>query len=196
MTYADKQAMLARGEAWLVHPREVAKLPEFHGTDPEIILACILEAGVLDTGEILKTAIDQRHGLAVTDEAKAAYEVSGAYGDNRPMSSGIPLLTVPCVSRRHQRRAAAHSSGRLRTKAPRVSLKQVKAVYRKGSEVHACTVELAMWDSATDLAALTIIAPDDNNQLFTKFLWIDDSVPSVNEKVAMIGYGNMKVIPD
>lgn len=75
MTYADKQAMLARGEAWLVHPREVAKLPEFHGTDPEIILACILEAGVLDTGEILKTAIDQRHGLAVTDEAKAAYEV-------------------------------------------------------------------------------------------------------------------------
>lgn len=69
-------------------------------------------------------------------------------------------------------------------------------MYRKGSEVHACTVELAMWDSATDLAALTIIAPDDNNQLFTKFLWIDDSVPSVNEKVAMIGYGNMKVIPD
>jgi (p)ppGpp synthase/HD superfamily hydrolase len=74
MTYADKQAMLARGEPWVVHPREVAKLPEFHGTDPEIILACILEAGILDTGDVLKTAIHQRHGLAVTDEAKAAYE--------------------------------------------------------------------------------------------------------------------------
>jgi len=58
-----------------VHPREVAKLPEFHGTDPEIILACILEAGVLDPGEILKTAIDQRLRLTITDEAKAAYEV-------------------------------------------------------------------------------------------------------------------------
>jgi (p)ppGpp synthase/HD superfamily hydrolase len=75
MTYADKQAMLARGEPWVVHPREVAKLPEFHGTDPEIILACILEAGVLDTGDILKTAINQRLGLTVTDEAKAAYAV-------------------------------------------------------------------------------------------------------------------------
>ena len=74
MTYADKQAMLARGEPWIVHPREVAKLPEFQGTDPEIILACILEAGILDTADILKTAINQRHGLAVTDDAKAAYE--------------------------------------------------------------------------------------------------------------------------
>jgi hypothetical protein len=49
---ADKQAMPARGEPWIVHPREVAKLPEFQGTDPEIILACILEAGILDTADI------------------------------------------------------------------------------------------------------------------------------------------------
>jgi (p)ppGpp synthase/HD superfamily hydrolase len=72
---AQKQALLANGEPWIVHPREVAKLPEFHGTDPEIILACILEAGVLDTGDILKTAIDHRLGLTVTDEAKATYEI-------------------------------------------------------------------------------------------------------------------------
>jgi|SRR5208337_193060 len=52
MTYADKQAMLARGEPWIVHPREVAKLAEFQGTDPEIILVCILEAGILDTADI------------------------------------------------------------------------------------------------------------------------------------------------
>jgi hypothetical protein len=75
ITYADKQAMLARGEPWVVHPREVAKLPEFHGTDPEIILSCILEAGILDTGDILKTAINQRLGLAVTDQDTAAYEL-------------------------------------------------------------------------------------------------------------------------
>jgi hypothetical protein len=30
---------------------------------------------VLDTGDILKTAIDQRLGLTITDEAKAAYGV-------------------------------------------------------------------------------------------------------------------------
>jgi (p)ppGpp synthase/HD superfamily hydrolase len=74
MTYADKQAMLARGEPWIVHPREVAKMPELNGTDPEVILACILEAGILDTADVLKTAIHQSHGLAVSDEAKAAYD--------------------------------------------------------------------------------------------------------------------------
>src|SRR5271166_1313687 len=74
MTYADKQAMLARGEPWIVHPREVAKMPEFDGTDPEIILACILETGILDTADVLTTAMRQSHGVAVTDEAKAAYD--------------------------------------------------------------------------------------------------------------------------
>src|SRR4029077_4675726 len=72
---AEKQALLAKGQPWIVHPREVAKLPEFHGTDPEIILACIIEAGILDTGEILKTVIDHRLGLTLTNEARAAYEV-------------------------------------------------------------------------------------------------------------------------
>jgi hypothetical protein len=77
-----------------------------------------------------------------------------------------------------------------------IDLKQVKALYTKATEVHTCAVELAIWDSATDLAVLNITAPDDNDQLFTKLFWIDDVFPSVNEKVAMIGYGNMEVIPD
>ena len=77
-----------------------------------------------------------------------------------------------------------------------IELKQVKALYTKGSEVHVCAVDVAMWDSATDLAVLTINSSEERNQLFTKFLWLNDTVPSVNEKVAMIGYGNMEVIPD
>jgi hypothetical protein len=55
-----------------------------------------------------------------------------------------------------------------------IDLRQVKAVYTKATEVYVCAVEVAVWDSATDLAALNIIAPDERNELFTKFLWIDD----------------------
>src|ERR1700686_3192737 len=40
-----------------------------------------------------------------------------------------------------------------------IELKQVKALYTKGTAIHACAVELAIWDNATDLAVLNIIAP-------------------------------------
>jgi len=48
MTLADKNAMLARGEPFIVHPAQVAKLTAAYETDPEILLACIIESGTLD----------------------------------------------------------------------------------------------------------------------------------------------------
>ena len=58
-------------------PRAIVKAQ--HRSYPALALQCripcVLEAGVLDTGDILKTAIDQRLGLTITDEAKAAYGV-------------------------------------------------------------------------------------------------------------------------
>jgi hypothetical protein len=77
-----------------------------------------------------------------------------------------------------------------------IDLRRVKALYTKAAEIHACAVELAIWDRATDLAVLNITAPHNDDKFFTTFFWIDDSVPSANDIVAMIGYGNMEAIPD
>jgi len=74
-----------------------------------------------------------------------------------------------------------------------VDLKQVKAIYIKDQKVYICPIEIAIWDSGTDLAVLTILAPTDEPKLFQDFFWIDDGVPRVGDVVAMIGFGEMKV---
>jgi len=71
---ADKNAMLARGEPFIVHPAEVAKFTAAYETDPEIILACIIESGTLDTSAVLRTALRIANALPVTDEESAAFE--------------------------------------------------------------------------------------------------------------------------
>ncbi|SDS58068.1 S1 family peptidase [Bradyrhizobium canariense] len=77
-----------------------------------------------------------------------------------------------------------------------VDLRQVKAVYIKDAQVHVCSIEIAVWDSETDLAVLTVLAPTDQPELFRAFFWIDDKIPSAGEQVAMIGVGEMKVHGD
>jgi Trypsin-like peptidase domain len=78
-----------------------------------------------------------------------------------------------------------------------LDLKQLKAMYTKANQIYVCAIEMSIWDSASDLAVLTILAPDGYETLFTSLVLFDDSVPSVGETVAMIGYGRMEVItPD
>lgn len=74
MSLAGKDAMLARGEPYIVHPAEVAKFTAAYETDPEIILACIIARGALDTSAVLKTALRIANALPVTDEESAAFE--------------------------------------------------------------------------------------------------------------------------
>jgi (p)ppGpp synthase/HD superfamily hydrolase len=72
-TRAEKDALLARGEPFVMHPREVAKATKAYQTDPEILLACIIVSGTQDTGEIIKTEINLTHGLKTTADELAAY---------------------------------------------------------------------------------------------------------------------------
>ena len=73
-TFADKQAMLARGEPFIVLPAEVAKATATYQTDPEIILGCIIVSGTLDTAAVLRTITLLTHGLAVGDAERAAFD--------------------------------------------------------------------------------------------------------------------------
>jgi hypothetical protein len=74
MTLADKNAMLARGEPFIVQRAEVAKFTAVYETDPEIILACIIESGTLDTSAVLRTVQRMVNALPVTDKENAAFE--------------------------------------------------------------------------------------------------------------------------
>ena len=74
LTYADKQAMLARGEPFVVHPREVAKITAAYQTDPEILLGCIVVSGTLDTAIILRAEQHLQHGIKVDEAGQTAYD--------------------------------------------------------------------------------------------------------------------------
>lgn len=76
-----------------------------------------------------------------------------------------------------------------------IDLKQVKAIYIKDGNVYACPVEIGIWDSATDLAAFTVTSPNGEPDLFRDFFWIDPQAPNAGDEIAMIGFGEMKVIP-
>jgi len=73
-TYADKQAMLARGEPFVVDPREVAKITAAYQTDPEILLGCIVVSGTLDTAIVLRAEQQLHHGIKIDAAAQAAYD--------------------------------------------------------------------------------------------------------------------------
>jgi len=73
-TYADKQAMLARGEPFVVHPREVAKVTAAYQTDPEILLGCIVVSGTLDTAIVLRVEQQLQHGIEIEEAGQAAYD--------------------------------------------------------------------------------------------------------------------------
>lgn len=63
----------AREGLFVVLPREAAKT--FHGydTDPEVLLACMIVSGTLDTSKICRTEIHLADNIAITDEDRAAY---------------------------------------------------------------------------------------------------------------------------
>lgn len=77
-----------------------------------------------------------------------------------------------------------------------VELAQMKALYLFGGKVSVCAIEVAIWDSASDFAALTLIAPDHEPHLFQDKFLLSDDVPQVGDQVGMIGFGEMKVIPN
>jgi hypothetical protein len=74
ITRAGKEALLARGEPFIVDPREVVKTTAAYQTDPEILLACIIVSGTLDTAAVLRTDQHVSLGLAVEDDDRAAYD--------------------------------------------------------------------------------------------------------------------------
>ena len=77
-----------------------------------------------------------------------------------------------------------------------IDIKQVKGMYLKGDKVVDCAIEIAIWDSAKDVAVLQIVAPENEPDLFCDAFWIDNQIPAVDEHVVMIGFGEMKVTPN
>ncbi len=79
---------------------------------------------------------------------------------------------------------------------PEMDLSQVKGLYLgDDKEPVACDIELGVWDRGTDYALLKVNAPNCTPSLFNRFLCLGDQIPQVNECVAMIGFGEMKVTP-
>ena len=74
-TAAHKEAAQpARGEPWVVHPKEVAKSTAAYQTDPEILFGCIIVSGTLDSAAVLQTDIVLTHGGATTETARIAHD--------------------------------------------------------------------------------------------------------------------------
>lgn len=74
-TFAEKTAaMLARGEPVVVHPAEAARCTAAYQTDPEVLLACIIVSGNLNTIDVLATETRLAHGIAVADGERAAFD--------------------------------------------------------------------------------------------------------------------------
>jgi hypothetical protein len=73
-TRAERDALLARGEPFVVHPREAAKTTKAYQTDPEILLGCIIVSGTLDTAAVLRTDQDLPYGVTITADELAAYD--------------------------------------------------------------------------------------------------------------------------
>jgi hypothetical protein len=73
-TRADRDALLACGEPFVVHPREVAKTTAAYQTDPEILLGCIIVSGTLDTAMVLRADQQLAHDIHIDPEHRAAYD--------------------------------------------------------------------------------------------------------------------------
>jgi hypothetical protein len=70
---AQKAAMLARGEPFIVAAREVSKVTKAYRTDPEIILGCIIVSGSFDTAAVIRTEILLDAGASVSEAAKDSH---------------------------------------------------------------------------------------------------------------------------
>jgi hypothetical protein len=71
---AHKSALLASGRPWIVPPEEVAKCTKAYSTDPEILLACIVISGTLDTAELLRAIIHIDAQIALSPDQERAYQ--------------------------------------------------------------------------------------------------------------------------
>lgn len=91
---ADKQAQLARGEPWIVHPREVAKSTAAYRTDPEILLGCIIVSGTLDTAEVLSAIVQQDAGIALDAGQDAAYRAFRRVWDNPTTQERAKVIEI------------------------------------------------------------------------------------------------------
>ena len=74
-----------------------------------------------------------------------------------------------------------------------LDLARVKAVYKKDQRIKSCDLEIAIWDSESDFAALVLKAPASDSTLFQDMFWVDATIPAVGEECVMIGFGDMKV---
>jgi len=74
-TRAEKDALLAQGEPFIVAPREVVKATAAYQTDPEILLGCIIVSGTLDTAAVLRTDHNLNYpAVTIEDAERAAYD--------------------------------------------------------------------------------------------------------------------------
>jgi hypothetical protein len=73
-TPAEKDALLAQGEPFIVAPREVVKTTAAYQTDPEILLGCIIVSGTLDTAAVLSTDQNLYYRVKIEDADRAAYD--------------------------------------------------------------------------------------------------------------------------
>jgi len=78
----------------------------------------------------------------------------------------------------------------------KISFKSVKGIYLKDGVAHFCDVDIALWDRKSDLAVLTVLAPNEATGLFHDTFWIDSCIPDVGDLVVMIGFGEMETTPD
>jgi hypothetical protein len=77
-----------------------------------------------------------------------------------------------------------------------MELKSVKGLYLKNGRAYDCTIEVAVWDTSSDLATISVTAPPNEEFLFQDCFWLDDQIPREGDMVGMIGFGEMKLIPD
>jgi hypothetical protein len=73
-TRAEKDALLARGQPFIVAPRDVVKTTAAYQSDPEILLACIIVSGTLDTAAVLRTDQNLNYRVKIEDTDRAAYD--------------------------------------------------------------------------------------------------------------------------
>ena len=58
----------------MVHPKEAAKAFKGYDTSPEVLLACIVVSGTLDTSEIIRIEIITAIDIEITDKQQRIYD--------------------------------------------------------------------------------------------------------------------------
>ena len=76
-----------------------------------------------------------------------------------------------------------------------LDLEYVKAAYQKDGDFYLCDIELAGWDSDSDLAVFSFSARAEKPAKFENNFVIERYTPLVGEKVVMIGWGEMTSNP-